>query len=462
MSLTFNMEEAIILPLPSLEQMNKACLTNTWLNHAWGAIVGACVGDAAGAILEGMRAPISDRAINDACAFVGGGSHNVDPGAVTDDGELTCAALHALHDYSPDYDFPSDVLAEHYRDWARSAPFDIGNTCRAAFRIPRHFNATEMREAVAGHPICVESEANGALMRASALGVWVAASGSGGGAAVLAPLAREAAWADATLSHPNRVCVEASTLYILAVAYLIRNPGDGLGALAVVEAEIQERCTSAVVDWYYTSMNLEGDDFGRNGGHVKHAFRAAFYHLRRRSTAEEALRDVLRRGGDTDTNACIVGGLLGALHGYCLIPEHLKKRVLTFDCTKSVGLNHRRPHTYSVGRCFPLVEHMAPFQEPLAAPVKVVRVVKMGGVEIPASESASAQAQEEPAWEIVDTIPVRHTSKEIEDLRNHMLALVERIATAWEKNEPLDWVSKKQAEYVESILHLEKLRTMNY
>jgi hypothetical protein len=203
-------------------------------------------------------------------------------------------------------------------------------------------------------------------------------------------------------------------------------------------------------------MNLEGDDFGKNGGHVKHAFRAAFYHLRRRSTLEEAVRDVLRRGGDTDTNACIVGGLLGALHGYCLIPEHLKKRVLTFDCTKPVGLNHRRPHTYSVGRCFPLVEHMAPFQEPVAAPVKIVRVVKMGGAEM------SAPAQEEPAWEVVDTIPVRYTSKEIEDLRKDMLTLVERIATAWEKNEPLDWVSKKQAEYVESILHLEKLRMMNY
>ena len=438
-----------IPPLPTLESMNKACLGNAWLNHAWGAVLGACAGDAAGAILEGMRAPISDRAITDACKFVGGGCHNVDPGAVTDDGELTCAALHALHDYSPDYDFPAEVLAEHYRDWARSAPFDIGNTCRAAFRTPRHFSAQQMREAVAAHPICVESEANGALMRATALGVWVAASSSPGVAA-LGPLAREAAWSDATLSHPNRVCVEASTVYILAVAYLVRNPGDGLGALAAVEAELQDRCTSVVVDWYYTSMSLERDNFGQNAGHLKHAFRAAFYHLRRRSTYEEALQDVLRRGGDTDTNACIVGGLLGALHGYGLIPDHLKKRVLTFDCTKPVGLNHRRPHTYSVGRCFPLVEHMAPFQEPVAAPVRTVRVVKM--------EAQAEAPSKEETFEVLDEHARRpRTAKHVEELRTVMHAVVEEIAAIWESGwtvDPKDWLTKGKERHIEGILSL--------
>jgi len=447
-----SMTDATVPSIAPLEAMSKACLANSWLNHAWGAFVGACVGDAAGALIEGMRAPIPDRAVDDCLKFVGGGPHNIDPGAVTDDGELTCAALHALYDYSPDFEIPHDVLAEHYRDWAYSAPFDMGYTCRSAFRVPRNIPGEglgeRMRGLAAENAICVKSEANGALMRASALGVWVAASAEGG-TENLSRLAREVAWADATLSHPHRVCVEASTLYVLAVAYLIRNPGDGLGALAAVEAEIQNHCTSDVVDWYYTGMNLDKDNFGANGGHVKHAFRAAFYHLRRRSTAEEAFRDVLRRGGDTDTNACIVGGLLGALHGYDLIPDHLKGKVLTFDCTKEYGLNHRRPHTYSVGRCFRLVEHMAPFQEPVVAPSKVVRVVKM--------EGAKEEADEETSFKISEGEYSDDTKYTVEELRTTMTEVVERIAAIWETGaeaDPNDWFTKEIERHVGAIISL--------
>ncbi|MCW6037942.1 ADP-ribosylglycohydrolase family protein [Spirulina subsalsa FACHB-351] len=36
-------------------------------------------------------------------------------------------------------------------------------------------------------------------------------------------------------------------------------------------------------------------------------------------------------GGDTDTNACIVGGMMGALYGASSIPDPLKNRVLTSD-----------------------------------------------------------------------------------------------------------------------------------
>ena len=37
----------------------------------------------------------------------------------------------------------------------------------------------------------------------------------------------------------------------------------------------------------------------------------------------DAMYNVIAAGGDTDTNASMVGGLLGALHGYTVFPEHL-------------------------------------------------------------------------------------------------------------------------------------------
>jgi len=40
------------------------------------------------------------------------------------------------------------------------------------------------------------------------------------------------------------------------------------------------------------------------------------------------MKDVIKKGGDTDTNACIVGFLLGALYGINKLPQNLIKKLL--------------------------------------------------------------------------------------------------------------------------------------
>jgi len=47
-------------------------------------------------------------------------------------------------------------------------------------------------------------------------------------------------------------------------------------------------------------------------GHLKIAFMWAFYYLKNEFTYEAAIKDILMKGGDTDTNAAIVGGLIGS------------------------------------------------------------------------------------------------------------------------------------------------------
>jgi len=41
----------------------------------------------------------------------------------------------------------------------------------------------------------------------------------------------------------------------------------------------------------------------------------------------------IQEGGDTDTNAAIVGGMLGALVGIKELPLDMVMKVLDFDCT---------------------------------------------------------------------------------------------------------------------------------
>lgn len=48
------------------------------------------------------------------------------------------------------------------------------------------------------------------------------------------------------------------------------------------------------------------------------------------------MRQIIKEGGDTDTNAAIAGGMIGALVGYKNIPEDLKQKVLNFDCSAKI------------------------------------------------------------------------------------------------------------------------------
>ena len=45
----------------------------------------------------------------------------------------------------------------------------------------------------------------------------------------------------------------------------------------------------------------------------------------------DAIRQIVKEGGDTDTNGAIAGGIIGALIGYNNIPQDLCNKVLTFD-----------------------------------------------------------------------------------------------------------------------------------
>jgi ADP-ribosylglycohydrolase len=72
-------------------------------------------------------------------------------------------------------------------------------------------------------------------------------------------------------------------------------------------------------NWFESELEVHKEEemvkpHERPISHVKTALLWAFYHLKRQSTYEEALRDMLKRGGDTSMNAAIVGGLIGALN----------------------------------------------------------------------------------------------------------------------------------------------------
>jgi ADP-ribosylglycohydrolase len=271
----------------------------TSVQRALGCLYGQACGDALGTTLE-FASPekcleLYPKGLSD---IIGGGAFVVQPGQVTDDTEMALALARSLlreREYRP------RKVREAYKRWAESHPIDIGGTTSSALRAGK---------------LNLESEANGALMRVSPLGVFLHACPS-------RALAFALGSADAALTHPNKVCTDASGIFAATIAYAI-NSGVMRGEdankaafnFAVSLAHAMD-AKEAIEDlWAAEKQEL----YPHATGHVRVAFRLAFYHLLKTPSLEEALVDTVMRGGDADTNGAIVGALLGAVRGFNAIP----------------------------------------------------------------------------------------------------------------------------------------------
>ena len=77
-------------------------------------------------------------------------------------------------------------------------------------------------------------------------------------------------------------------------------------------------------------------------GWIKHSFVWSVYFLLKadfmlkkgdNDIYYKIMREVIREGGDTDTNGCIVGGMIGAFLGVKALPANMMENVLSFDCS---------------------------------------------------------------------------------------------------------------------------------
>ena len=287
---------------------------------ALGCLLGACIGDAAGATLEFQERP-EPVDVERAMAMSGGGVFRLAPGQITDDSELALSLADAL---SRSSSFDIEAIARSYARWIESGPFDVGNTTRNSLGAVRTVEgagyAAAMKRAASQN--CMASKANGSLMRISPLAIW-------GHRLPDEEIAR-CAIEDSLLSHPHESCCHAVASYSIAAAALLRSPGDRGQAFSRASAWAN-RSAGEVKSWLRAAADGESVDYVSQIGFVRIAFVNAFQHLLRGSGYEETIRETIAKGGDTDTNACIAGALVGAAAGASGIPESMKAAVLECD-----------------------------------------------------------------------------------------------------------------------------------
>jgi ADP-ribosylglycohydrolase len=305
-------------------------------SRARGCLLGQVAGDSLGGQVEFQDAdeirggyPGGVRELRD------GGHWRTLAGQPTDDSELALALARSLADRGA---FDDDAVALAYGRWYASGPFDCGQTVAQALSVAAR---------VADHPAAnaravasQTSQANGALMRVSPLGVF----GHAMEPKRLAELARR----DATLTHPHPVCQDASALFAVTVAHAIRTGGSPADVYAfarqwAIAADLSPDVRARVE----AAERHNVDDFSTRMGWVLIAFQNAFFQLLHAATLEEGVVDTVARGGDTDTNAAVAGALLGAVYRDRAIPAQWRDAVLA--CRPEAGrpgVRRPRPPEY--------------------------------------------------------------------------------------------------------------------
>jgi ADP-ribosylglycohydrolase len=287
-----------------------------------GTLLGAAAGEALGAPYEFKK---SAELASPPREITGGGIWAA--GEPTDDIELTLALLRSL---VARRGLNLDDVAENYLKWFATRPKDIGNLTRAALENLRAGEPPTQSGAIAWEDSGRKAAGNGSVMCCAPVGLLHVKRLDG--------IADDAA-AVSRITHADPRCVAGCIAVTTAIAHLVRGGKDAEEAVeraASAAGAVSDEVRAAVergVARKPADLRVDGEE----QGYVLHTVELAFSALASAADFEEGIVAVVSRGGDTDTNACVAGALLGAKLGKSRIPERWVAKLRTELELSSLG-----------------------------------------------------------------------------------------------------------------------------
>ncbi|KAM0269207.1 hypothetical protein ACHAPA_004475 [Fusarium lateritium] len=311
-----------------------------------GALLGVHAGDSLGATVEfASHKDIARDFPNGLRDIVGGGPFNWAAGDATDDTDMTRGVLLAYHDHNC-LGVGEDVArlaGDYFIKWLRgnwpgrrpgTSPDDIGGATSTGLRIYEKTRDPDRAGAGEGNA------GNGSLMRCIATGLFQPDP----------EMLIKESQRISKITHDDKRCTIACAAYNTTVSKLIDqvNPAEAIEEGLNVAKTLEGKRTGPVYEAIELGKSLdvakmakEGSPQelkGRFGGFVLGSLSLAIAALLDSRSLEDIVVDVVRIGHDTDTNAAIAGGLLGARDGVAGIPQRWRSILQFGDEFEEVAL----------------------------------------------------------------------------------------------------------------------------
>ena len=298
-------------------QDNKTTQSISTDDKIKGAIYGLLIGDAVGVPYE-FKHPDDLPPLNQidmtppkgfSCTYV-----DVPLGTWSDDGAQALALLASLIDCDGlnEQDFMEKMLAWYNKGafTPDGVVFDIGIQTRQA--LGRYQQGTPLEYCANNDR---RSNGNGALMRVMPLAIWYAIKG-GTDQAMIADAYRQS-----SLTHGHLLSKLCCAFYCLWAKNVFLGQAINAGfynahqcLLAYYHSlnDNQALAEMNAIDWYAKD--------GQGSGYVVDSLKSAYLALQAPSY-EQVIKKAVSMGNDTDTTACIAGGLAGLAFGVSALPE---------------------------------------------------------------------------------------------------------------------------------------------
>lgn len=297
-------------------------IANKMFDKVHGMLMGVALGDALGAPYEFNKGLLKeyngkvDRVIKIRTRYQGTWEFPV--GSVTDDTEMTLALANSLTKIGY-YDRDDVVLS--YMNWANSDTKSMGGNTRALFKGVKTIKGYESRYSKIEDPDLLQS--NGALMRCTPLALF----------------GLDELIADVMLTNPNLVAFWTNFVYINAVKMALA--GKKIDLSIYIDDKNIIKPVRKVLKNVVNRVNINVS--GKDKGWCLHALYVALKCFLETDSFYQAVNNAVLMGGDTDTNAAITGGLVGAFYGYHNMIQHktTSKNIKTILASKNI-----RPKLY--------------------------------------------------------------------------------------------------------------------
>jgi ADP-ribosyl-[dinitrogen reductase] hydrolase len=219
-------------------------------------------------------------------------------GQYSDDTEMAITLLRYLIKNGWTNYRPHEVVLE-YQKWANSGTKFIGRNTRELLKGVTTVKGyqTRFNKKFATPELSEQAQSNGALMRAYPFALV--------GLKKDIDLAISMATLDCRLTNPSSVAVETECRYLRSLMRALK--GDSIDQI--------------IGDY---AFNSPPPNVRQNKGLCTHGLYCSYWSLKNFKSYQDAIKQVILLGGDTDTNASIAGALLGAYYGFkkmCENPE---------------------------------------------------------------------------------------------------------------------------------------------
>ena len=364
------------------------------LYNVLSCVYGAFYGDALGAFCEFSKCSKDNhKKIFKTTPYFGG-----EKGQVTDDSEMAMSFAYAIMDSPSKENLDPNYLYFYYGAWSKSHPIDIGHNTKKALS---KFNFNQFhpkRDGFKNVEIDIyqnnyKSLSNGFLMRKSTFIVWLYYRFYGEINKALDPKNKDSklllelykkikdlSHIDNKCTHPNPETDVASAFYcIMGLGILFKNvlrPKDVLDKLENLckdellktGDELEKNFSNYFLHYLYKFKEKNFDFYKFFGdtnsqhcvskkdmGYYFHAFLLTIYYLINYDKYESdsgyanIMNEICDLGGDTDTNCCIVGGIIGPIFGMANFGPHFYK---------SLELIPQKRYIYSIALMVPYIIYL--------------------------------------------------------------------------------------------------------